>query len=426
MARALFLNILLVAGMALATAVSFSPAADAADALGKVLVLPLTPGPDVDLDEAEAIDGMLAERMRKFVQFDVVTIQDHSKKFGRKSERALLRCGVDFKCLDKRLKRTPYDLLVVGKLEVADKNLEASFTVYNLQEGESKRTQTFAVKPGKFDDGAARKWTVGLFVPPEELLAAPEEEPVEEEVAEPEPEPKPEPRKKAVKEKAAVVAPTGGKGKPLRGLPSEQDVMDGIRAAYKLFVVGNIDEAQRRIKKVTEDRCACDADGKAFGLKAMLDAFKVTLDKAETALNKNDSKTVIGTLEEMKTLERELADEGRKLGVDATSKYAAEMNAMFARGYFIQGKGNLRDGNYLLARESFKQALQFDPANAEAKAEIDKMPTYAQQLFMQGQYMVDFEPEGAKRKLQQVLELVEPSSDLYKKAQKKLQEIEEQ
>ncbi len=371
-----------------------------------LLLMPIVPDPEVSLDDAEQIDQILGKRMKKFKKFDISTIDDYTDKFGRKRARSMMRCGDDVKCLDRYLRRAPYDLVVVGRAGFeGNGRLTVRFQVYNLAEGEVVRRKEFKLNAGTFSDKKhARKWTLALLVPVEDLLG-------ESDVIEPEPEPTPAP----------VAAPV--RRRP--DLASAEDVKDGIRTAYMYFADGNINGAVGKIQQVVKRRCGCDEDGRAYGMKAMLEAFRVAHDRVATAMQRSDSKTIIGNLEEMKTLEGELSEEGHKLNVKGESRYAKDMGRAFAKGYILQGQGQLKATQYLDARDSFNKALEYDSNAVEAKEQLDKMPRYANQLLMQGTFMVDYAPEEALKKLRMVQEMVGEGDPLYAKAQEKINEIEE-
>ncbi len=397
----------------------WSGSAQAAKPLGKLLYLPIVAGPNVDSDDLEKIDQILSERMKKFIKFDVYTLNGFEDKYGRKKARRLMQCGVDLGCIDKRLRRADYQLVVLGEAKKHGKSrIKVSFKVYNLLDGKVKKDETFKVSVRKFADNPyARKWTIALLTPPESLLSK-EEEP-EPELFEDEEEPEPEPKHVRKPERKSRKKSRSSR------LASEKSVRSGIKAAYLSFVSGDINEAIGKIKDVTQRRCGCDADGKAFGMKAMMEAFAVADAKVDKAMKQGDSRTIIGNLEEMRTLEGELQEEGQRLGVEKKSRYADEMNSKFAKGYALQGKGQMKQQNYLDARDSFNKALEYDPNDAEAKELLAKIPQQAKQLYMQATYMADYAPEEAKKKLEQVLELVSQDDPLYEDAQEKLQDIED-
>jgi len=379
-------------------------AAAADNAAGKLLLLPLVPGKDVDTEETEKIDGVLGDRMTKFVKLEISLMADFTKLQGDKATRKLIRCGDDIKCLDKILARAPYDLVAVGKAEnTGEGTLMVRFRVINLKDGAVKRSKDFEVEHGKFEDKPhARQWTMDLLMPVEALIG--------------------EEASAKAEEEAPVTKPSS---KARRSeLASEQDVADATKVSFQAFVQGNIGLAVQKIKKATENRCGCNADSKAFGLKAMLEAFQVAYNRVETALEKGDSKVIIGNLEEMKTLEHELSGEGKDFQITEPSKYFVQMNTLFGKGYALQAKGFLNAGKYVDARESYQKALEFAPTLKEAKDALEEMPKYAERLFMEGAYMVDYAPEEAKRKIKQVLDIAEKGSDIYKKAEAKLKELD--
>lgn len=208
-------------------------------------------------------------------------------------------------------------------------------------------------------------------------------------------------------------------------LPTKEEVQENIKKAYSSFVSGDLDNAVSQINAAVEKRCGCDADGDAYTMKAMLESFSGIWKKIDAAQKSQDSKNIIANLDEMKTLERELAKSGKKIGVDKESKYAKEMNASFAKGYLFQAKGQIKAFNYIGARDSLKKALEQNPKESEAQTELDKMPEYAKRLLSQAQSETDYDPDGAIRKLKQVVELVGADSATGKQAQKKLKELEE-
>ncbi len=376
-----------------------------AEPLAKGLLLPIVPGEELDQDDTEPIDTVLADRMKKYLQIQIHTVEDYQDEFGRTRAVRLLRCNSDEKCIDRRLKRSPYEFVIVGKAERGgEKLMELSFRIFNLLDGETKRKKEFEALKGQFkDDPDAREWTAALLHPPQPLLAKDEERTVARQ-----------------EEAPAAASPV------MRRLPnmaSKQSVLDGLKAAYQLFVKGDIAGSHAKVVAVTKKRCGCDADGRAYGFKAMLAEFERAYNDILAALKSANSKAIIDNLEQMKVLEGHLAEEGARLGITEKSKFANEMNSRFAEGYTLMGKGLLKADKYADARATFQKALEYDGEFADAKDQLAKMPQHAQMLFMRGANMVMYDPEAAKKWLEIAVELADPKSDLYDKALEKLEEI---
>ncbi len=397
-----------------------SAAPVSAEKIGKLLFVPTVPMEGADLDKIEKVDKAFGSSLKSFKPFEVDNIDDFRGVYGDKRTDRLMLCGAEKACVLKLMRGTRYDLVVIGqsKYQVKKRRYAFKYVVVNLKDGEEKRSKAFGLSPKDpyRARNQGRKWTKRLLVPPQPLLKVSEFVDDSEDMFEEDIEPDPV--------VAVPVRKAKKKAKPRRKLPTADDVRNELKKAYLAFVDANLKEARQRARKAVTNRCACDADSQALALKGLLDAFASTNGKVEHSLATQNANGAVAELEELGALEKQVVAEGKKIGIDKPSKFRDEMPKKFAEANLIEAEKFVREAQFVKAKASFNRVLEYDPQNAKAKAGLNKMPKHAKSLLMQGSYMIDFDPEGATAKLKQVLELTEPGSDLHKKAQKKLSEIE--
>jgi hypothetical protein len=373
----------------------------------KLLLLPLIPSADIEVDESEAVDAKLARAVNNSEAFQVDTIADAEKSLGIKPARRLLQCSDDTACLYKNLKRARYDLVIVGKVEIGGEDRrEATFHVFNLNEREVKRTQRFKFVKGKMGSKRAARWAKALLSNPEELVDmddSPDMEPEAVSVA-----PAPKPRSSAP------------------ALPSSDDVQEGIRQAAEAYLAGDAPKARKLIETIMSNPCRCNADRKAYTMKAMLDEFISALSGAQDALKKKNGAQAVSELEKLGGLDANIDEEARRLGLKSESVYSDRVRTWTADSYVILAQQQMNNWSFVAAKASLEKALQHDPKHETAKAELDKMISeYAPKLMRRANVAALSEPEQAIKFLKQVMELVGPDHKLFKQAKAKIEEMDE-
>lgn len=378
---------------------------------GSLLLLPIIPDSNIDEDETEKVDAKIAKALKKMGTFKITTVKELRKTKSKKRIRKLLQCMDDVDCIAKRLRRDSFDLVIFAKAELADDNgRSVTFTIYNLNDDEIKRTKTQKYRKNKFKNKRAAKWAKRLIKKPE-LLVAEEDDDDDEDDDEDDEVVVAKPKKKKVKK---VV------------LPTKKEITAGMKQAYTAYTKKDINNAVSLINKVYQKPCRCNADRDVLQLKSLLEEFKKVLDKATDSFEKHDTKNTVAGLEQLQALDSNLIDEGSKLGVNDTGAYTNEINVMFAKAYMAQARFQLNNFQYLEARDSLSKVLGWDPTNKEAKTELDYIPTkYANALYMRAGITADADPDAAIGFLEQILKLTNPESDIYIKAQEKIEEINE-
>ncbi len=374
----------------------------------KVLVLPLVVDEDiVDRwdDKADAVNRQFAKEMKKNEYFIVEDSGDFKKKFKQKQLRRVLACGTDIDCLiSRRLLAKGYSLFVTGKVRERGNKWEAKFVVFNIDAGERKRQKKFRFEPAsKPPKQMLNEWAVKLLQEPQKLVTVKEEIPVAAVEEEREEERRP--------------------SRPRRDVATPDEVLAKTKAAFSLWVAGDMESSLSKIRDARAKRCDCRADMKAGDLELQLNRFSSAYSVVQTKVKNQDGKGLINSLQDLKILEEDLVREGERLGIKDESKYKKELPALFAQAHVLVGKDLVRQQQYLEAREQFNKALEIDANHKEAKEELAKFSRYSTRLFSQANYNSNIDPDLAVKQYKQLIELVGEDSPMADKANERLQEL---
>ena len=372
----------------------------------KVLLLPFVVDEDiVDKwdDKADAVYRQFSKSMKKNEYFIVDDSTDFKKSFKTKQLRRVLACGTDIDCLiGRRLLKKGYTLFITAKIRERGNKWEAKFVVFNIDAGEKKRQKRFRFEPAsKPPKEMLMEWATKLLETPEKLVVVKEEVYVEKEEVEEDLPPR----------------------RPRRDLASSDEVIAKVKAAFSLWVAGDLNASLSKIRDARAKRCDCRADMKAGDLELQLNRFSSAYTVVQDKVKHEDGKGLINSLQDLKILEEDLVREGAKLGITDESHYKKELPTLFAKAHVLVGKDLVRQQKYLEAREQFNKALEIDAKNKDAQEELSKFGRYSTRLFSQANYNSNIDPDLAIQQYKQLIELVGEDSPMADKVNERLNEL---
>lgn len=379
-----------------------------------LLILPFVPSADMEVEEGEEVDELFLRAARGDAAFTVESLDDYEKRNGSKPARRLLQCSDDLACVEKNLRRSDYDLVIVGKIESEGEDRRSvRIQAYNLDERETRRTQTFGFTKERLGARRVDRWVETMLANPTQLVD------MEEEAA---PAPQRARRERPAVASTPAPAPARHTGP---SLPSGDEIEDGVRQAAHAYLAGDVDRALGIINRVVSNPCRCDMDRQAYTMKAMLEEFRGAFGVAESALQRRNGTEAVTEFQKLGGLDSSLADEARRLGLSEQSAYVQTLNTKIADAYVVLAAQQINNWAYVAAKESYEKALEFAPGHPEASDELGKMlDVYVPRLMRRANVEALSEPENAKRFLKQVMELVGPGHPMYKDAERRLEEID--
>lgn len=376
---------------------AISQTAVAKSKLGSLLLLPIVPGEDIDRKQLKKVYRGFSASLKKRGVAKVFDIRDYSERHGKKAAKSITRCKLKLDCIAESLKSAEYDFAVVGSAEVTGKKWRvATFRMINLNKGVVVRTEKLRFKKGQFKSSRAKKWSEALFKDPSQLK----------------------------KSRGEVGSPELVKREQL---PSARDIRKGMSRGFELFAAGQSQEGLDLLVALEEKPCKCKADGEAKKLITKLEAY----DKKRTSINRRIIKRSTDKLiSDIKALQQSsvlLVSQGKKLQAGSLQKFRLEISALFGKAYAIIAAAQLRNTQYLKARDNFKKALEYDPGNSEAKWELGNMSKkYARSLVLRAGAEAMSDPAMAIKYLKQALQLAKPGSQIHQEAKQKLKEVRDE
>lgn len=140
-------------------------------------------------------------------------------------------------------------------------------------------------------------------------------------------------------------------------------------------------------------------------------------DRYETGLHFYQSGQTTNAFAEWK----ELMDQERHIIKGGeTSWYGRRIARYAADEYHKRGHDHYTRGNFTEALIEWQKALKADPAHPEALEGMKKLTAIARQIYREGYILEEIDIEEAMEKWREVLKIVPPEEEYYKKAEEKL------
>ncbi len=199
----------------------------------------------------------------------------------------------------------------------------------------------------------------------------------------------------------------------LRRAQAEDD--DAISGVVKKIDTGNFDGAVRELDRVAEKSRSTLVARKVRSLRKLIPQFGKAYDEGVTRYNAGALEVAAGLLERSLKLYRDMDIDGRLEG---------SIEQKLSRALLAKGRAAMSRQEYGLAAKTFKQVLRFDPNVREAKSALADITSKAHEVYLEGYVQMQRSPETARKKFQEVMEMVPASDKNHQDAKRRMAQLD--
>jgi len=109
--------------------------------------------------------------------------------------------------------------------------------------------------------------------------------------------------------------------------------------------------------------------------------------------------------------------------MDDDAKLESGLKAKTAQALAFKGRAAANRQEYGVAARAFKEALKINPDSREATSGLAAIKRNAEQIYSEGYALKERDPDAARKRFQDVIDMVPAGDEWAKKAQKRLNEL---
>ena len=324
----------------------------------------------------------------------------------KKKLRKIKRCKTKKKCLHKAARRTDLRLVVSGLFKLTDDDevlvkLVAMDLPENKLWGKAEKIFGSIRRAGK--KKSQQRLVAKLLPPPKNAVAEEEDEPEED-----------------VREAPAKPA------KPKARRYSSKQIHNEVREALKLAIIGRNADAVAGLKRLKDTkRCECNEDGKATDVLVLLEDLNRAEKEVETAKAKNSSKEMLEGCDKIDAVVDELNGKLGEYKIKGKLGTRLDLKKQRADAYYLKGRGEELQRQYLEAVESWNKAIELYPAQQDAAKKLKQVPMMAKRMLAQARTIMVYDAKKARLQIAAVMALIpDENNEIHQDALDLLDELE--
>lgn len=196
---------------------------------------------------------------------------------------------------------------------------------------------------------------------------------------------------------------------------AQAEVDGAIAGVVKKIDTGNFDGALRELDRVEEKHRSAVVVRKVKKLRKLIPQFGNAYDEGITKYNAGALEVAAGLLQRSLKLYEDM---------DIDGKLDGSIRQKLSRALLAKGRAAMSRQEYGLAAKTFKQVLRFDPKVKEAKSALTDISAKAHEVYLEGYVQMQRSPDAARRKFQEVMEMVPSTDKNYQDAQRRLSQLD--
>jgi pSer/pThr/pTyr-binding forkhead associated (FHA) protein/tetratricopeptide (TPR) repeat protein len=196
---------------------------------------------------------------------------------------------------------------------------------------------------------------------------------------------------------------------------ARQEVDSAISGVVRKIEVGNFDGAERELDRVLDSATSKHVVAKAKALRKQIPKFAVAYRDGISKYNGGAYESAADPLLRALTLWEDMDLEG-DLGDKLQTKVGKSMEA--------KGRSALARQEYGIAARAYREALRFNPSSVEAKSGLQEIARRAKEVYLEGYVEKDRNPDFARRKFREVLDMVPSDNQVHQDARRRLEDLE--
>ena len=329
----------------------------------------------------------------------------------KKKLKKIKKCKTKKNCLNKAARRTDLRLVVSGLFKLTDDDeVLVKLVAMDLAENKlwSKAEKIFG-SVNKAGKKKSQQRLVAKLLPPPKTAVAEEEDSGDEE----------EEVREAPKE------PEKPKAKPVKRYSSKQ-IHNEVREALKLAIIGRGADAINGLTRLKDTkRCECNEDGKATDVLLLLEGLARAEKDVDIAKAKNSSKDMLEQCDKVESIVAELNAKLEEYKIKGKLATRLDLNKQRADAYYLKGRGEEQQQQYLEAVESWNKAIELYPAQQDAAKKLQQVPMMAKRMLAQAKTLMVYDAKKARLQIAAVMALIPDENDeIHQDALDLLDELE--
>ncbi|MGI5861520.1 MAG: FHA domain-containing protein [Myxococcales bacterium] len=195
---------------------------------------------------------------------------------------------------------------------------------------------------------------------------------------------------------------------------ARREVDEAIAGVVRKMNSGNFEGALRELDRVMDNARSKHVVKKVRDLRVLIPKFSSAYREGVSKYNGGAYEAAAKPLLRALTYWEDMDIEGN-LGASLQQKVAKSME--------MYGRASMARQEYGTAAKAFRQAIRFNPKAFEAKAALQEIARKAKDVYLQGYVEKDRNPDMARAKFRQVLDMVPPDHEVYQDAKKRLDDL---
>ncbi len=195
---------------------------------------------------------------------------------------------------------------------------------------------------------------------------------------------------------------------------ARKEVDEAIAGVARKMNSGNFEGAVRELDRVMDNARSQHVVIKVRELRKLIPKFSAAYREGVSKYNGGAYEAAAKPLLRALTYWEDMDIEGN-LGSSLQSKVAKSME--------MYGRASMARQEYGTAAKAFRQAIRFNSKAFEAKAALQEIARKAKDVYLQGYVEKDRNPDLARAKFRQVLDMVPADHEVYQDAKKRLDDL---
>lgn len=196
---------------------------------------------------------------------------------------------------------------------------------------------------------------------------------------------------------------------------NRQIVDEAIGPVVRKIESGNFEGAAQQCDRVAEGTTNALIVGKARAMKKILPAFGQAYNDGMSKFHGGSYEQAAGSLLRALKLYEDM---------DIESKLDKTLRDRTAQSLSFKGKGAANRQEYGVAARAYKDALRIDPNSKDAQTGLAAIRRNAEEVYNEGYAIKDRDPDSARKRFKDVVDMVPQGDELAKKAQKRIDELD--
>ena len=195
---------------------------------------------------------------------------------------------------------------------------------------------------------------------------------------------------------------------------ARQEVDQALAGVVRKIDSGDFEGAMRELDRVMDQAKSSHLVAKVRTLRKLIPKFSLAYREGISKYNGGGYEAAAAPLLRALTLYEDMDIDGKK---------AASLQEKVGKSMEMKGRSAMARQEYGTAAKAFRQALRFNPKATSAAAALQDIARKAKDVYLQGYVEKDRNPDLARQRFRQVLDMVPSDHEVYADAKRRLDDM---